>query len=115
MKSMDFGIPNLTRSCNETLILSLLYKGRKHGYQLALEIEEKSKRMFALQHGTLYPILHKLEKENLIRGTWKPEGPRRKRKYYTITARGRKYAQAQLTAWKEFTEVFFQITGEIQS
>jgi len=73
-------IPNLTKNCNEILILAVLFKEKKHGYQIALEIEEKSDGLFKFNHGTLYPILHKLEKEGLIKGTWKQEGPKRQRK-----------------------------------
>ena len=114
MKIIDFGIPNLTKNCNESLILSILFKGKKHGYQLALEIEEKSNGFFKFNHGTLYPILHKLEKEGLIRGTWKQEGPKRKRKYYTITAKGKKYINNQLNEWENFFNHLFNILGEIK-
>ena len=60
-------IQNLTKNCNEILILSILHRSKKHGYQLALEIEEKSEGRFKFNHGTLYPILHKLEKEGIIK------------------------------------------------
>ncbi len=114
MNLPDFGIPNLTKNCNELLILAILYKEKKHGYQLALEIEERSKGSFKFNHGTLYPILHKLEKEGLIKGTWKQEGPKRKRKYYSITAKGKKHAKKQLEEWRNFFNNFFNITGEIE-
>ena len=107
-------IQNLTKNCNEILILSILYSSKKHGYQLALEIEEKSGGHFKFNHGTLYPILHKLEKEGLIKGIWKQEGPKRKRKYYSITAKGKKYVSAQLGEWKLFFDHFFTIVGELE-
>ena len=114
MEIESFGIQNLTKNCNEVLILSILFQERKHGYQLALEIEEKSDGAFKFNHGTLYPILHKLEKEKLIKGTWKQEGLKRKRKYYTITAKGKKYTLAQLEEWKKFFHHFSNITGEVK-
>ena len=114
MNLPDFGIPNLTKNCNEILILAILFKEKKHGYQLALEIEEKSNSHFKFNHGTLYPILHKLEKEGLIRGTWKQEGPKRKRKYYSISAKGKKHAKNHLAEWRKFFKNFFNITGEIE-
>ena len=114
MKSIDFGIPTLTKHCNEALILAILAHGKKHGYQLALEIEERSEGMFKFNHGTLYPILHKLEKEGRIKGTWKQEGPKRKRKYYMLTAKGRQYVSSQLDAWKDFFEHFFKIVEEVR-
>jgi len=107
-------IQNLTRSCNEVLILGSLAGGRKHGYEIAILIEEKSRGEFRFNYGTLYPILHKLEKEGLIRGVWKREGAKRKRKYYSITARGRRYARIQLEAWREFAGRFFEIAGGLE-
>jgi len=103
---------NLTKSCNESLILSILSRGKKHGYQLALEIEEESGGYFTFNHGTLYPILHKLEKEGLIKGVWKQEGPKRKRKYYTLSVGGRRYFRKQRVDWEAFFKNFFKITGE---
>ena len=114
MKLPIIEIPYLTKICNETLILSILFQGKKHGYQLALEIEQKSNGFFKFNHGTLYPILHKLEKEGLIRGAWKQEGPKRKRKYYMLTAKGKKHIIAQAIAWREFYDHFFNIVGEIE-
>ncbi len=114
MNIEDFGITSLTKNCNESLILSILSKGKKHGYKLALEIEEKSGGAFKFNHGTLYPILHKLEKEKLIKGTWKQEGPKRKRKYYTLTAKGKKYVAIQLNEWQNFFHLFFNIVGEVE-
>lgn len=106
-------VHNLTKSLNESLILSALSGQKLHGYQLALEIEKRSDGLFKFKHGTLYPILHKLEKENLISGSWKQEGPRRKRKYYRITVKGRKRLKLQLSEWKTVFNLFFNISGEI--
>lgn len=107
----EFEVQNLTKSCNETLILAALEDERKHGYQLALEIEERSGGWFRFNHGTLYPILHKLEKEGLIHGRWRKEGLRRKRKIYAISARGRKRLDESRSAWGDFFRRFFEITG----
>ena len=113
MKKHNLEIPNLTKNCNESLILAILLKGKKHGYQLAIEIEEKSNGFFKFNHGTLYPILHKLEKEGLIKGIWKQEGPKRQRKYYSLTAKGKKHVMGQLTEWRNFFNHFFDIVGEV--
>jgi len=107
-------ISSLTKNCNEILILAVLVDTKKHGYQIALEIEERSHGLFKFNYGTLYPILHKLEKEGFIKGTWKQEGPKRKRKYYNLTAKGKKYAKMQLTGWQKFYKEFFDIVGGIE-
>ena len=103
---------NLAKHCNEALILSVLLQGTRHGYQLALEIEERSGGFFRFNHGTLYPILHKLEKDGLIRGSWKSDGPKRKRKVYSLTAGGRRYLQWQRGAWRAFMDQLFTVIGE---
>lgn len=78
---------SLGRDVNEALVLSVLRDGVKHGYQIALEVEERSDGAFELQHGTLYPILHSLEDDGLIEGDWSEEG--RRRKEYRLTEAGR--------------------------
>ena len=113
MGSRGLEIQNLTRQCNETLILFILADGDKHGYQLSLEIEERSDGLFRFNHGTLYPILHKLEKEGWIRGKWKSEGSKRKRKLYALTTKGMRHAGAQREAWRRFFNVFFRIVREV--
>jgi DNA-binding PadR family transcriptional regulator len=114
MGKLLFEIQNLTKNCNEALILSSLQKDKKHGYELALDIEKKSEGLFKFNHGTLYPILHKLEKDSLINGIWKQEGPKRKRKYYSITVKGKKYLDKQTFEWKNFFNHFFLLLGEKQ-
>lgn len=110
MRSLD--IQSLSRSCNEVLILSTLSSGPHHGYQLALEIEQRSGGAFRFKHGTLYPILHKLEKEGLISGGWLEEASKRKRKNYSLTAAGRQYLRLQTDAWRGFYDRFFSCVGK---
>jgi DNA-binding PadR family transcriptional regulator len=104
-------VQHLTKSCNEALILAILADGKKHGYQLALELEERSDGFFRFNHGTLYPILHKLEKDGLIRGAWSDEGQRGKRKSYSLTAKGRRYSTDQAKSWGRFIKQFSKIVG----
>lgn len=80
----------LTRTINEVLVLSALREGPKHGYQIALDVESGSGGAFLLQHGTLYPILHRLERDGLIRGKWTEPAGERRRKQYALTAAGRR-------------------------
>ena len=108
----DFGINSLAKYCNEALLLAILRNGKKHGYQLALEIEDRSNGLFRFNHGTMYPILHKLEKGKLIKGSWKSEGPKRKRKYYSITVKGKKYLAVLEKQWDTFFSHFQTIMGE---
>ena len=105
-------IQSLSRSCNETLILATLVSGPHHGYQLVLELEQKSGGAFRFKHGTLYPILHRLEKEGLIQGDWLDDGSKRKRKSYRLTSPGRQDLKARRSAWGDFFDQFFNVVGK---
>jgi hypothetical protein len=61
---------DLSRSANEVLVMAALDRGAGHGYQLALDVEERSGGAFRFNHGTLYPILHRLEEKGLVAGSW---------------------------------------------
>ena len=108
-------IQNLSRECNELLILASLAVGKRHGYEIGLFVEERSDGQFRFNHGTLYPILHRLEKRGHIRGGWSRQGPERQRKYYTLTARGRRHAHASVEQWKKFNHRMSEITRELES
>lgn len=112
MRSPSVEPQNLTRHFNEALILSSLARGPKHGYQLALDIEERSGGRFGFKHGTLYPILHKLEKEGLIVGAWSDEGQRGKRKRYAPTRDGMRYLEELRTSWASLIDRFAEVIGE---
>ncbi len=77
----------LSKRINELLVLAVLDSGPAHGYQIALSVEERTAGAFSFQHGTLYPILHRLEAEGRVRGEWHGRG--RRRKTYEITDAGR--------------------------
>lgn len=98
----DLDIANLAKLCHEALILATLGGGPLHGYQLALDIAEGSSGRFTFQHGTLYPILHRLEGEGLIEGIWS-EGTGRRRKQYSLTPAGRRRSGQLTGAWTAFT------------
>lgn len=100
---------NLAKACNEALVLSCLARGEMHGYQIATQVEERGEGHFRFKHGTLYPILHRLEKDGLIKGRWSDEGPRGQRKRYALTRKGRAYASHQREAWRVFIERFAQV------
>ena len=90
---------SLGRDVNVALVLSVLGDGPKHGYQIALEVEDRSDGAFELQHGTLYPILHGLEDDGLIQGSWSEEG--RRRKVYRLTKAGRRHLGEEASRLRE--------------
>jgi DNA-binding PadR family transcriptional regulator len=85
----------MSRQIHEMLVLGVLRSEERHGYQIALDVAERSAGMFELQHGTLYPILHRLEERAWIKGRWDTsEG--RKKKVYRLTAEGRRHLNGEI-------------------
>jgi DNA-binding PadR family transcriptional regulator len=115
MKEAVVQTQSLAKHFNEALILSSLADGPKHGYQLALDIEERSGGRFGFKHGTLYPILHKLEKDGLIAGAWSDEGRRGRRKRYQLTRDGRRYLKDLRASWRSLLSRFSEMIGEENS
>jgi PadR family transcriptional regulator, regulatory protein PadR len=97
-----FESQSLGRRVNELLILAGLRDTPMHGYQIALVIEERSGGYFPFHHGTLYPILHRLEQEGLIAGKWSDPDRGRARKQYALTEAGRCYLAETVREWRSF-------------
>ena len=74
----------------DLLVLGVLAKEPSYGYQIVKRLNDESDGLLAWQEGTIYPILHKLEKAGLVRAQWQDADTGRQRKYYYITAAGRK-------------------------
>lgn len=86
------------------LILSLLRDGDKYGYEMVTELARRSDDTFQLKEGTLYPLLHTLEKNRYVQSyiTQTPQG--RERKYYRLTDSGRSQLEYKEKEWQLFTE-----------
>jgi PadR family transcriptional regulator PadR len=83
-----------------------------YGYQIAKELERRSEGYFDFKEGTLYPLLHRMEKEGLVKGEWQvvEKGP--SRKYYAITREGRKTLEKSAVEWTTFSERLLKILGQ---
>jgi PadR family transcriptional regulator, regulatory protein PadR len=96
------------------LLLGLLNDSPSYGYEVVKRLKEKSSELFEWQEGTVYPVLHRLEKEGLVRGQWQDaeagKGPRR-RKYYYITAKGRRALAEQQAQWEAFYGLIRRVAG----
>lgn len=89
----------------EMLVLKLLSEKEKYGYQLISELKEKSDGMFLLKEGTLYPILYRLEDEELVVSHWsEPKGKEVSRKYYSATEKGIELLAQLSELWMGFAE-----------
>lgn len=84
------------------LVLSLMEKEDMYGYQMIEELARRSNNTFQMKEGTLYPILHALEKENYLT-SYQQEAPTgRKRKYYKLTRKGDQVLAEKRVEWEVF-------------
>jgi transcriptional regulator len=74
----------------DLLILKTLQAGPNHGFGITLHIQTVSQGLLRVEEGSLYPALHRLERDKLVKAEWTTTGNRRRARLYTITAAGRK-------------------------
>jgi len=94
------------------LVLRLLDRGELYGYQLIKSLDELSAGAFRFSEGSLYPVLHSLERDGLLSAHWQSGESGRKRKYYTITGRGRAELAARLRQWRTFAAAIETVLAE---
>lgn len=102
----------LLKGSTTMLILEMLKSENMYGYQMIKKLREKSQNVFELKEGTLYPILHTLEEENLITSYW-DESTAKKRKYYAITEKGTKKLKERKEEWKIFSQGINRVIGGV--
>ena len=95
----------------ELLVLSLLEARPRHGYELRKLIETRSDGALKFNAASLYLLLYRLEKRGWIEGRWVEKANQRRRRYYRLTAEGRRVLAAQRRNWREFVEAIARITG----
>jgi transcriptional regulator len=101
----------LKKGSAELLILSLVESRARHGYEIAKLIEARSHGTLCFQVASLYPLLYRLEARGWIQGRWVEKAGQRRRRYYRLTAEGRKALAAQSQGWRQFVEAIHLITG----
>ena len=93
----------------ESVLLALLETEPMYGYQIVKEVEQRSSGYFAFKEGTLYPALHRLERDKLVDGSWQETPSGTRRRYYNITAKGRQTLADRLKEWARFSEAMNSI------
>ena len=94
----------LLKGTTALLVLRVLSEEEMYGYRIIREISNRSSDTFNLNEGTLYPILHTMEKEGLLESYRKASEIGRDRKYYRITLAGRTQLAARTAEWQTFTQ-----------
>src|SRR3954452_13681482 len=95
----------------DMLILRMLLTGPAHGHTIAHVIEKGSDEVLQVEHGSLYPALHRLEDQGLIASFWGTSENNRKARFYRITTAGRKHLTSERTRWEELVGAITRVLG----
>ncbi|MCL4851309.1 MAG: PadR family transcriptional regulator [Bryobacteraceae bacterium] len=95
----------------DMLILKTLLPGAAHGHTIAHVIEKTSDEVLQVEHGSLYPALHRLEDQGLIASFWGTSENNRKAKYYRITPKGKKHLIEERSRWESLVEAVTRVLG----
>ena len=93
----------------EVLILGVLERRQRHGYDIARQIETLSDGAITLNSATLYPTLYRLEQRGLIKGKWVEKPGQRRRRFYRITSAGHAALGEQRSSWQRFVEALTRV------
>jgi transcriptional regulator len=101
----------LKKGSAELLIMSLVEARARHGYEISKLIESRSDGVLRFNVASLYPLLYRLEKRGWIQGRWVEKAGQRRRRFYSLTAEGRRVLVRQRDTWKAFVNAMNLITG----
>src|SRR5438045_7478384 len=104
-------IADMQKGSAEMILLALLEDRARHGYELAKLVESQSGNQLQFHVASLYPMLYRLERKKLVEGRWVEKAGERRRRYYRLTAAGRRTLADQRRTWREFVSVLNDLTG----
>ena len=104
--------PELMRGSLDLMVLSVLAGAPKYGYLLQQDLRDASRGLVDIQAGTLYPLLHRLESDKLIRCKW-DDSTGRRRKWYELTAAGKKQLKSQADEWWRYVDCLRRVLAPI--
>lgn len=103
--------PEWKKGSAELLVLSLLEDQPRHGYDISKLIQLRSDGALRFHVTSLYPLLHRLETHGWIVGRWVEKAEQRRRRYYSLTPRGKQALRAKRQSWKDFVALINRVTG----
>ena len=102
--------PDLLQGTLDMLILRTLLFGATHGHQIAKHIQRATENVLLVEHGSLYPALHRLERKGWIVSKWeKAKDVNREFKYYRLTKIGRKQLHVEESKWKQLARAIARV------
>jgi len=87
----------------DLLILKTLARGENHGFGITVHIQSASEGLLRIEEGSLYPALHRLEREKLLSSEWKTSENGRRARYYKLNAAGRKRLEEHESQWRSLS------------
>jgi PadR family transcriptional regulator, regulatory protein PadR len=97
------------------LILGLLGERAMYGSEILREADRRSASHLKMKEGSLYPALHKMERGGLLKAEWRTDAAGRERKYYALTARGKRQAQSKRAQWERITAALRSVLGGVST
>jgi transcriptional regulator len=95
----------------DMLILNIVAQGDTYGYRIVQTVTSRSGGQFDLKEGSLYPALHRLERQRLLSSYWGRSPESRRRKYYRLTPTGRRELEKRRNEWSQFTTAVAGVMG----
>jgi PadR family transcriptional regulator PadR len=102
---------DIQKGSAEMIVMALLEGRPRHGYELAKMIESQSESRLQFHVASLYPLLYRLERKKLVEGKWVEKAGERRRRFYKLTAAGRRALIEQRRSWREFVDALQRLTG----
>lgn len=99
----------LVAASAKPIILTLLLSGESYGYQILQRVRRVSGGKMTWSSAMLYPVLRRLEKDGLVRSAWRVSDENRMRRYYALTARGRKELAAEKERWRSVQTALWKL------
>jgi PadR family transcriptional regulator, regulatory protein PadR len=104
----------LLRGTLDMLILRTLQVGPAHGHQIAKHIQRSTDDVLQIEHGSLYPALHRLERKGWLAATWESREVGREFKYYRLTALGKKQLLVEESKWRQLVTAIARVTARAE-
>jgi PadR family transcriptional regulator, regulatory protein PadR len=101
----------LKKGSAELMILAVLEPRPRHGYEIGKLIETRSGGQLKFHAASLYPLLYRLEERGWLQGRWIEKPGQRRRRFYRLTAEGRRVLARQRDTWKAFVHAMRLVTG----
>ena len=91
---------DLVAASSRPLVLAILHRGESYGYEIIQKVKVLSREKLMWTDGMLYPVLHRLERQGLVKSRWDRADSGRRRKYYGLTTKGRKILAMDMAEWE---------------